>query len=87
MNNTSEVCTKVIQFETTVGMQHIIRRAHEDKEKPEKACGSVWPAINAYNAADSVGEVYRKNSVSNGKSDSVSLQHHRFEQCLDPMIN
>ena len=50
-------------------MQHIIRRAHEDKEKPEKACGSVWPAINAYNAADGVGsEVYRVNTASERKS-------------------
>ena len=67
-------------------MQHIIRRAHEDKEKPEKACGSVWPAINAYNAADSVGEVYRINSASERKSCNVTLQFHGFDQRLDPMM-
>ena len=35
MNNINEVCTKVIRFESTVGMLYIIRRVHDDKEKLE----------------------------------------------------
>ena len=50
-------------------------------------CGSVWLAINAYNAADGVGgEVYRINSASERKSCNVTQQYHGFDQRLDPMM-